>query len=265
MDEIVFSRIISVPETFPGKTARLTVTAGTDSPFFPSSGLSPGNLVKWTNRYLDTYKDSVHYLSRSLLEYLYEKIPATLWKAETSLENSGGETTLLRSVTRLHGVALALGSNMGEREENLLRAVRELAERKSFFCDRFSSLYESAPAGYYQQGPFYNMALLGRTPLSPQALLKYVKEIEADMGRGWSKRNRPRPIDIDIIYYDTEILREESLWIPHRDRMRRDFVLFPLMELLGEFRDPENGEKIRAGESAGIARIKSWGDLWKNG
>ncbi|HHH84483.1 MAG TPA: 2-amino-4-hydroxy-6-hydroxymethyldihydropteridine diphosphokinase, partial [Firmicutes bacterium] len=110
-----------------------------------------------------------------------------------------------------------------------------------------------------------NMALLGRTPLSPQALLKYVKEIEADMGRGWSKRNRPRPIDIFINSDATEILREESLWIPHRDRMRRDFVLFPLMELLGEFRDPENGEKIRAGESAGIARIKSWGDLWKNG
>jgi len=125
-------------------------------------------------------------------------------------------------------------------------------------------LYESAPAGFIQQSSFINMALLGRTSFSPRALLNYVKEIEEDMGRVWSKRNRPRPIDIDIIYYDSEILREEGLQIPHKERMGRDFVLLPLMELLGEFRDPETGRIIEAVESRGITKIKNRGDIWKN-
>jgi len=264
MDEIVYSRIISVPKASGGETARLSVTAGADSPLFPSSGLSSDQLVHWITCYLETFKDSLESLPGRIIGYLAERIPATRWEAEIHLGMPQGERCLLRSVRRFHGVVLALGSNVGKREENITSAVRKLTEAEGFFCDRFSSLYESAPAGYTAQGPFINMALLGRTALSPRALLDTVKEIEVEMGRTWSKRNRPRPIDIDIIYYDREILREESLQIPHRERLKRDFVLLPLTELLGEFRDPETGVKIEAGPGKGIGRIKSWGDVWKN-
>lgn len=264
MDEIVYSRIISVPEVSGGKTSRLTVTAGSGSPLFPSSGLSSETLVYWTKKYLETFKDPVESLPGRIIDYLAEKIPATRWEAETHPVIQDGERCQLRSIRSFHGVALALGSNMGRREENLAEAVRKLTLHGAFFCDRCSSLYESAPAGYVSQDPFMNMALLGRTALSPRALLNTVKEIESEMGRTWSKRNRPRPIDIDIIYYDREILREESLQIPHRERLKRDFVLLPLIELLGEFRDPETGGILEAGRSTGIEKMKSWGDVWKN-
>ncbi|HPE20905.1 MAG TPA: 2-amino-4-hydroxy-6-hydroxymethyldihydropteridine diphosphokinase [Candidatus Mcinerneyibacteriales bacterium] len=264
MDENTYSRTISVPGADEEQAARISVKTGIDSSFFPSSGLSSEKLVQWTDRFLDTTAYSMDDMPGLLLEYLFDKIPATLCEAEVFLKSVSGESISRRVVARLHSVALALGSNTEKRENNLVKAVQELKKRKSFFCDLFSSLYESPPAGFLQQPPFYNMALLGRTPLSPRALLSYVKEIEKDMGRGWSKRNRPRPIDIDIIYYDEEICEEKDLRIPHRERMKRDFVLLPLTELLGEFRDPETGRRVRAGKGEGIHRLKSRGDIWKN-
>lgn len=126
-------------------------------------------------------------------------------------------------------VYLALGSNLGDRCANLRAAVAQLAACVA--VEQVSSLYETAPAYVLDQPPFLNAALCGRTTLAPHALLRFLKQIERELGRTVGVRFGPRVIDIDILLYGSRVLASDALTIPHPRMAERPFVLVPLAEI----------------------------------
>lgn len=146
---------------------------------------------------------------------------------------------------KLYDVIVALGTNMGRLRDNLLCARKLLDESEFFYIDRLSSVYESMPIGYEKQNNFYNMVIKGRTSLSPEKLLIFLKMIEKKCGREWSKRNHPRVLDLDILYYEDFIINTTTLTIPHKERLKRDFVIVPLLEIFPDFIDMETLEPMK--------------------
>ncbi len=139
-----------------------------------------------------------------------------------------------------HIVYLALGSNLGDRRGNLAAALQRL--RDVMEIDMVSSIYETEPVGYTDQPMFLNMVLRGQTHLPPKELLKATRQIEKTLGRQPSFRNGPRPIDIDIIYYDDLHMTQDDLIIPHPRMAERAFVLAPLVEIAPDYIDPTSGK-----------------------
>ena len=124
---------------------------------------------------------------------------------------------------------LGLGSNLGNREENIGHALAMLAGEVSL--EAVSSIYETEPVGYREQPLFLNLVCRIATALSPEELLGLAKDVEAGMGRVASFVNAPRPIDIDIIVYGNVIMETQELTIPHPRLKERAFVLVPLSEI----------------------------------
>jgi GTP cyclohydrolase-4 len=143
----------------------------------------------------------------------------------------------------VHTVYLALGSNLGDRRGNLAAALQRL--HKVMEISTVSSLYETEPVGYLDQPHFFNMVLQGKTTLSAQELLKYAKEVEAAIGRQPTFRNGPRPIDIDIIFFDDQSIRQDNLIVPHPRMAERAFVLVPLAEIAPDAVDPVSGRTVQ--------------------
>jgi len=108
-----------------------------------------------------------------------------------------------------------------------------------------SSIYETEPVGYTDQPLFLNMVCAGKTGLSAQELLKKAKEIEIAIGRQPSFRNGPRPIDIDIIFFDDLHIVQDDLTVPHQRLAERAFVLAPLAEIAPEMTDPVSGKTVQ--------------------
>jgi 2-amino-4-hydroxy-6-hydroxymethyldihydropteridine diphosphokinase len=121
---------------------------------------------------------------------------------------------------------LGLGSNLGDRRAHLEFALEQLRP------SRVSSLYETAPLGYLDQGFFLNCACELRTTLSPWALLDAVHRIEKQRQRVRPFPNAPRTLDIDLLLYDDLVLSSPRLTLPHPRLHQRAFVLAPLAELL---------------------------------
>ena len=136
----------------------------------------------------------------------------------------------------MHRVFFGLGANVGDKEANIRRAAESL--RKAINEVRVAPLYESRAAGYTKQDNFFNTAVEGYTRLGPKQLLGFVKEIETRLGRIERFRWGPREIDIDILFYNKMIYKDEELEIPHPRLHERDFVLRPLADLVSEFIHP---------------------------
>jgi 2-amino-4-hydroxy-6-hydroxymethyldihydropteridine diphosphokinase len=149
---------------------------------------------------------------------------------------------------------LGLGSNVGDRRAHLAAALHGL--RKIAVVEAVSSVYQSEPVGHRQQPEFWNLVTRIRTDLTPAALLRAVKAIEAEVGRTPTFPNGPREIDIDLLLYDDVVLEGDPA-VPHPRMIARAFVLTPLVELDAEARDPRSGtpyaEQLRAG---GLERIE---------
>ena len=126
-------------------------------------------------------------------------------------------------------VVLSLGSNIGNRLENLKKAVRKLEGSKLDIL-KISSVYETEP-----QEKFYNIVLTAEYNEGPNTLLSIIHRIENDLGRNREFKNSPRTIDIDIINFNDQKLDSESLTIPHKEYMNRKFVLIPLSEIEPNF------------------------------
>lgn len=139
--------------------------------------------------------------------------------------------------------AIALGTNLGKREENLKNARERL---ETILQEaKFSSVYETEPVGYLEQPWFLNQVCVGRTELYPFALLSWLKETEKELGRFSGRRFGPRRIDLDIIFYENWVLSSEILTLPHPRYRERAFVLQPLLEVLPEWRDPRTGVRVK--------------------
>jgi dihydropteroate synthase len=128
-------------------------------------------------------------------------------------------------------VALALGSNIGDKAKSLRRALRAIAGEPGVELTAVSRLYRTAPWGKTDQDWFVNACALARTSLKPEALLDRVKRLEVELGREPAERWGPRVIDIDLIAYGDIALKTERLTLPHPELFNRAFVLAPLAEI----------------------------------
>ena len=128
-------------------------------------------------------------------------------------------------------VGLGLGGNVGDPAETIRAALALLDERGIVRIDKASSFYRTAPWGGVPQPDYANCCAIGRTELTPFALLEAIKALEIELGRVETMRWGPRSIDIDILYYGVLAMQDERLVIPHRDLLNRAFVLIPLAEI----------------------------------
>jgi 2-amino-4-hydroxy-6-hydroxymethyldihydropteridine diphosphokinase len=147
---------------------------------------------------------------------------------------------------------LGLGSNVGDRESHLRRAIEELRAR-GVAVDALSSLYETEPVGEILDQPdFLNAAVRVTTALDPEGLLDVCKAIEAERGRDLEgPRHGPRPIDIDLLLLGDIEMSTDRLTLPHREVTSRRFVLEPLLELDPDLRLPDGTELRTALEALG--------------
>jgi 2-amino-4-hydroxy-6-hydroxymethyldihydropteridine diphosphokinase len=130
-----------------------------------------------------------------------------------------------------HTVYIALGSNIGDKSKNLIRAIEEINTLIGEVTE-VSSFFENEPQGFKSDNIFVNACIICKTNLNPLATLKELKNIEKKMGR--KKNNgvyKDRIIDLDIIFFDKLIYNSDKLTIPHKEYKNRSFVLIPLKEL----------------------------------
>jgi 2-amino-4-hydroxy-6-hydroxymethyldihydropteridine diphosphokinase len=134
-------------------------------------------------------------------------------------------------------VAIALGSNLGDRRAHLDYAVDAL--RLDLSNVLVSSFVETEPVGAGpEHGMYLNAAIVGDTRLPPRVLLERLLEIEEERGRARPYPMAPRTLDVDLILYGSEIIKEDGLWVPHPRFRERAFVLAPLAEIAPEMVDP---------------------------
>lgn len=137
-------------------------------------------------------------------------------------------------ITRFwHVVYIGIGSNMGDREENILSAIEKIGMvmGTSTIVTKVSNVYETKPVGYSDQGDFLNCVVEIKTQLKPEELLVELLNIEEELKRKRTVKWGPRTIDLDVLLFDDEILSNENLVVPHPRMHERLFVLEPLCDL----------------------------------
>jgi len=141
-------------------------------------------------------------------------------------------------------VYLGLGSNLGNREEMLQRAIGAL-DSAQLRIRRVSPVFETEPMYLAAQAWFLNLVVEAETTLFPLQLLQRTRKVEAQLGRRRTMPNGPRTIDIDILLYGDVIMHTTSLEIPHPGLRERRFVLEPLAALAPALRDPVSRRTVR--------------------
>jgi 2-amino-4-hydroxy-6-hydroxymethyldihydropteridine diphosphokinase len=126
---------------------------------------------------------------------------------------------------------IALGSNLGQREVFLAQARRAIADLATTRVLGLTEAEETAPIGPVAQGPFLNQMIAIETELSPQDLLAELRRIEIDAGRIRTARWGPRTLDLDIVLFEKQSVREPGLTVPHPELSNRDFWLRELAAL----------------------------------
>jgi len=129
---------------------------------------------------------------------------------------------------------IAFGSNLGDRNKNILRAISLLKAHPKIKIKKISSIIETKPEGGPKQGRFLNGAVKIETGLSIEDLLSVLQDIEKQLGRTRAVKNGPRTIDLDIIFYGDEVINKPGLIIPHPRWRQRQFVVGPLREIAPE-------------------------------
>ena len=132
---------------------------------------------------------------------------------------------------------VALGSNLGDREENLRNALKHL-EANDVRVVKVSTFIETEPYGVTDQPGFINAVCQVETELEPLELLRLLLKIEQEMGRVRLRRWGERNIDLDLLLYEDACVVSDELTLPHPDMQNRDFVLLPLAEIAGEVVHP---------------------------
>lgn len=142
---------------------------------------------------------------------------------------------------QLTKIAVALGSNLGDREAFLRSAAATLALD---FLERASgsSIYETEPWGVSDQPMYLNAVVVGWSEWKPPAVLNFLKQLERDLGRQQTVRFGPREIDLDLLAYGEQTWNSDGLIVPHSRLAEREFVLVPLAEVWPEWRHPGLGK-----------------------
>ena len=150
---------------------------------------------------------------------------------------------MLADIKEKHLAYVALGSNLGDKEANLQKAVQLLVEH-GVEVVKTSDFLCTEPYGVTDQPQFLNAVCCVRTDLEPEELLHLLLSIEQEMGRvrlrHWGERN----IDLDLLLYENQILTTDDLKLPHPDMQNRDFVLLPLAEIAPALVHPVLGKTI---------------------
>ena len=139
---------------------------------------------------------------------------------------------------------IGVGSNVGDRLMFCQEAVRRLSRDPSISVLQVSSLYETAPMEYLHQDDFYNAVIELKTDLTPEALLERCQEIERQLGKKVTILKGPRTIDLDLLFYDQEVVVGTDLVLPHPAAARRPFVLIPLAEIAPDLVHPVLHQKV---------------------
>lgn len=148
------------------------------------------------------------------------------------------ENVAVEITRKWHRVYLSLGSNIGNKRKNLMEAIRKIGELENTEVVKSSTILETEPFGYLEQDNFLNTCLEVKTLMTAQEFLKEILQIELDMGRVREIKWGPRIIDIDILFYDKEIIEEDNLAVPHPWICEREFVLDPLSEIAPNYIHP---------------------------
>jgi 2-amino-4-hydroxy-6-hydroxymethyldihydropteridine diphosphokinase len=144
---------------------------------------------------------------------------------------------------------IALGSNLGDRRENIARALEKIRDLPESSILRQSSIIETKPVGNTNQPDFLNSVIKIKTGLSPAQLLNHLLQIESEMGRVRKERWGPRIIDLDILFFNDEIIQTPDLTIPHPEILNREFILNLMNEIAPDFVHPVEKKTIE-----GLAR-----------
>ncbi len=143
-------------------------------------------------------------------------------------------------------VYLGIGSNLGDRQANIDKALELLKENKEIKIQAVSAMIETEPEGEGLEGKFLNGAVKIDTDLLPLELLSQLKAVERRLGRAKSAPNTPRTMDLDILFYEDVVIFEgKNLHIPHPRLAQRKFVLQPLVEIAPDFIHPKFKKSIK--------------------
>jgi 2-amino-4-hydroxy-6-hydroxymethyldihydropteridine diphosphokinase len=155
---------------------------------------------------------------------------------------------------------LGLGSNLGDRKQNLVRALELMSEHA--VVEQVSSVYETEPVGYKDQPLFLNAVCLISTELKPGQLLRLARRIEAELGRKPAFPNAPRPIDIDVLFYGNEVFSNKELTVPHPRLAERAFVVVPLAEIAPDMVHPVSDKTMKEllADLGTVTGVRLWGE-----
>ena len=141
-------------------------------------------------------------------------------------------------------VYVGVGSNLGRRTDNIRRGL-ELLEQQGFKIERRSRVYETKPIEMKATRDFLNLAVRASTRLSPAETLDAFRRVEQALGRGRHRRNTPRTLDLDLLFYDNRVIRRPGLTVPHPRLHEREFVLAPLNDIAPNLVHPVLHRRVR--------------------
>ena len=156
---------------------------------------------------------------------------------------------------------MSLGSNLGDRMDQLREAVRIIGDTDGVRIKRVSSVYETEPVGGVPQENYYNLVIEISTDLSPRDLLGLAHTVEAKLKRRREVRWGPRTIDVDILLYGDVAVNERDLIIPHPEMHKRAFVLVPLLEIAPDLKFPDGSAVHLRREATSGQSIEKIGSL----
>lgn len=144
-----------------------------------------------------------------------------------------------------HTAFVGLGSNLGESAQILSDAIMELHQTPGILVEAVSSLYYTAPVGGVEQPEYCNQAIRLSTSLNPEELLDLLLSVEAHFGRVREVHWGPRTLDLDLLFYDQQMINTPRLTVPHPRITERGFVLAPLVELAPDWTHPVGRRTVR--------------------